>query len=363
MRARTLVAVAALFARPAFAQEGNERAARLAAANGDAKAALAYVQRQAATIRDPALRRAVQEILADPVPTFLATYPDVPSREAARQALVSTGLLPPETTVDALFPPVADKGPARPTFLAAPGGTPDLHHAYPGGLPVHTAFNLRAALALEENYRHSYKIALRRDFVLAAPILHDAFKAWVLQWKADGSLTHQAKVAGTASHHPMIAAEALHRGLPPEFVIALASAHDPPGGASEPIVVGYLRAAAIVAKVDPVEIGLLVRKGNGFALPSMPGFEATINHLSDHDYVLTDPASRLVADALVRIGRATPGGESFDDARLRWMRLRIQSRIPGMRLYHWLREGGDEGLRKELARAKVPLVDPSDASP
>jgi len=94
----------------------------------------------------------------------------------------------------------------RSSQSGAPGGTPGSHHAYPGGLAQHTAFNTRAALDLEQNYIARYGLKPWRDYnpvhVVAAPILHDIMKLWVFQWTADGSQIPQGKIGAptTRSH-------------------------------------------------------------------------------------------------------------------------------------------------------------------
>lgn len=335
----------------------NARAEKLAAGNATGKASYAFVVKSAKRIRDPKIRAAVLDILANPAPTFLTRHPDTPSRDAVRARLVEQGLLAIDVTVADLFPPVADPKKAPLSFQAASGGTPDHHHDYPGGLAEHTAFNLQAALDLERNYKTRYGVTLDSDVVIAAPILHDAYKAWTLQYTKDGSLLTQAVVGGTASHHPFGVAESIHRGLPAELVVAQAAAHDPPGILPDRVIT-YLRAASVLAGVDPVEKGYLARGADGaWSLAKLPSFEATINHLSDHDYVGTDPAGKEVAACLERLIRAEG---DVDTATLRWARARIKTRVPHMRLYAELRAGGDAAVKALLAAKKVPLLDPAD---
>ena len=338
----------------------NARAEKMAAQNPTAKSSYAFIVQTAKKIRDPKTRAAVLDILANPAPTFLSKYPDAPSREAVRARLVSEGLLAVSVTVTELFPPVEDPTKAPLSFQAASGGTPDHHHDYPGGLSEHTAFNLQAALDLAKNYKIRYGVTLDSDVVIAAPILHDAYKAWTLQYTKDGSLLTQAVVASTASHHPFGVAESIHRGLSAELVVAQAAAHDPPGILPQRVI-GYLRAASVLAGVDPVERGYLSRGADGsWTLAKLPSFEATINHLSDHDYVGTDPAGKEVAACLERLIRAEPGAAELDPATLRWARARIKSQVPHMRIYAELRAGGDAAVKALLAARRIPLLDPAD---
>jgi len=328
----------------AVAQEGNARAEAIAQASPGGKAALAFIESQIAQLRDPALRSAVKAMVANPAPTFMARWPDAAARARAHAALVKEGLLDPARVApDALFPPLADPAKAPQSFLAAPGGVTGGHHSYPGGLAEHTAFNLQSALDLEANYRKRYGLTdLDHDLVIAAPILHDLMKAWCLQWKADGAELEQATIAGTASHHIFILAEAIHRGLSAELVVAVAAAHDPPHLAEEKVV-GFLRAAAILAGADPQQRRLVAGK----ALARGPSIEAEINHLADHDYVLSEPIERVVLDALGEV----VGAPGMPAAERRWKVLEAQARVPALAIYAALRARGAPAVRA-LVRPK-----------
>lgn len=352
----------ASFPSAASAQAGNARAEALAKRSEKGRAAAGFVKAHARKIRDARLEKAVLSILDNPVPTFMERYAAPERRQEVRDALEAAGLLEASITTDALFPRMAkDPAKAPQSFLAAPGHGDDGHHAWPGGLAEHTAFNLQAALDLEDNYRKRFGVRLDHDLVIAAPILHDAFKPWTLQWNADGTLTKEIAIAGTGAHHVFAIAEALHRKLPAGFVVALASAHAPPTGGDAAKVVDWLRAAATLAGQDPIESRVLVPAGEAFVPARLPSIEAAVNYLADHDYVITIAAADAVAEALLRLARAEAGERTLEDAQLRWMRHRINSRVNGMLLYQWLREGGDARVKQELAARKIPLLDASDA--
>ena len=360
---RALLFLLLAFPLCARAQEGNAKAIELAKANLNAKMSFEFLVATAKTIGDPQLRSVTLAMLENPAPTFFARYPDAASREDARKSLIAAGLIDAAVTVEQLFPPIADPAKAPLPFWAAAGSITRGHHDNPGGLAEHTAFNLQVALALEKNYRTRYDIrSLHRDALIAAPILHDVMKPWILQWKKDGSLLSQPVIGGTSSHHPYGVAEAIHRGLPADFVVTLAAAHNPPG--TEPkMVVAFLRAAAILAGVDPVEKGLLAKNGDSWELARLPSIEGTIHHLSDQEWVIGDPSSTSVEEALERLARADAAGKSLSAAHVRWMANRVKSRVPPQRLYQALRTGGDAALKAALDKAKVPLIDPGDAPP
>lgn len=340
----------------------NARAERMAKSNATGVSSLAFIRQHAKKIKNAKLRAYVESVLTNPAPTFMSRYPDAASREAIRAKLVEEGLLAVTVTTAELFPPLDSPKMAPMSFLAAPGGTPDHHHDYPGGLAEHTAFNLQGALDLEKNYKKTYGVMLDPDLVIAPPILHDAWKAWVFQWTKEGSQFPQAALAGTGCHHPFGVAESIHRGMSAELVVAHASAHDPPG-IGEAKVVAYVRAASILAGVDPVEKGYLKRGADGaWSLARLPGYEATVNHLSDHDYVFTDPASKETAACLERLIReeAAARGKSVEMPTIRWARARIKTQVPQPRLYVELRAGGDAAVKTLLASKKIPLLVDAD---
>jgi hypothetical protein len=338
------VAVAALL--PA------QRAEHLAQGSAVVREQWGALLKAAQGISDAKLRTAVVEVLKSPNPTFLPL--DVQDQEERLKGLVDAGLVDASVKVDAAFPSLA----TRQSFVASPGSTLDGHHAHPGGLVEHTYFNLLAAQGLSRAYEASAGVKVKDDVVTAAVLLHDAMKPYVLQWQADGTMLVQPSIAGTASHHIYAIAEAMHRGLSNEVVVALAAAHDPPGTA-EARVVGFLRAGALLAGVDPVARGLLVLGPDGKPKLAAPtSFEAAISHLADHDYVLSEPAAHLVAATLDRLIRAATRAPTTDVA-VRWARYRIEAQVPAVKLYEALLAGGDAAVQRELVQAKVPLMAPS----
>lgn len=357
-----LFSVIALFAAQAHAQAGNARAEAIARASPVTKKAYGLLVRTSGSIRSLPLHKVALDVLANPAPTFMVNLATPEARKKVRDALIAQGLLDPAVTVETLFPPLADPHVAPQSFRGPPANGLHGHHSYPGGLAQHTAFNLTAALDLERGYEQLYRLptgTLDRDLLIAAVVLHDAMKSWTLQWNADGTVRQQFQIAGTAAHHPFIVAEALHRGLPPAFVVVLASAHDDPLGDTQQKVVGYLRAGAILAGVDPVAYGLLVQDGKGFALAHPPPIEAVIHHLSDHDWVLTEPAAHLTDAALDRLAQAA-AGQPLPEAQLNWMRHRIQAQLPGVALYALWSKGGDAAVAKAVAAKKLKWVDAAD---
>ena len=113
--------------------------------------------------------------------------------------------------------------------------------------------------------------------IVGAPVWHDWAKSIVFQWNADGTEFQELNFGGngvtdsygaagnskTGGHHIMSVAEAMVRGFSPAFVITQACAHSAPTSGNEYKVVNWVRAAAILAQIDPVQAGYLVLDGQG----------------------------------------------------------------------------------------------------
>ena len=161
------------------------------------------------------------------------------------------------------------------------------------------------------------------DIAAGTPIWHDWAKTIVFQWNADGSEYAEMNFGGngktdawgapgttkTGAHHLIGVAEGMARGMPPAFLIAHASAHGAPNAGNEFSVVNWLRTAGILAGIDPVERGYLVKDATGRLrlapvrslgsvniLASLPNqsnllYEYVLQNLSDADYTYTGPAA------------------------------------------------------------------------
>ncbi len=252
-----------------------------------------------------------------------------------------------------VFPPVINDGSACPTlpmtFKATPGSNFGGHHSYPGGLAVHESFNDQSSINFADTYRGEYGIVgpqnlpiatgisrfadvnINQDVVLAAPIWHDWGKMMVFQWNADGTEFTELNFGGsgvndnfgapgdsrTGGHHIIGIAETMARGLPPLLVITQASAHSAPTLGNEFKVVNWLRAAAILAQIDPVAKGYLVMDNGRLRLPPLAQLgsgtdlpaagqgnvlvEYQIHNLSDADFVNSIPAVTTVQVLLAQV--------------------------------------------------------------
>ncbi len=198
---------------------------------------------------------------------------------------------------------------------------------------LHQAFNEISALNFVNGYRRVYgssgadglpivgptergnengsDIFISQDIMIAAPIWHDWAKALVFQWNSDGTEFQELNFGGggttkTGAHHILGIAEAIKRGLSPDFVIALAYAHS----TIEERVVSWIRTAAVIAGVDPIASGYLRRDNENrlhtaavrqLDVHSNTLVEFVLHNLSDSDFTFTGPAVGDVQKMLAAI--------------------------------------------------------------
>src|SRR5450631_624239 len=401
---------------------GNAAAIALADRSPLVKSALARIEGQISTISDAGLRAATHDTLFNRATcvTHRARLTET-DKNAILAELQQQGLF---NTTDAdafaggamtgIFPPLRDEGTACPhlpqAFASAPGSGFNGHHSYPGGLPVHESFNLSSAISFRENYRlnvgitgedglprvaslpgshdaaeHS-DLAISYDWIIAAPLWHDWAKPIVFQWNADGSEFAEFNFGGndstdaygtsgdsrTGGHHIIGIAESMARGLPASFVIIQASAHSAPTLGHEYMVVNWLRAAAIMARVDPVALGYLVKDSAGhlrlpptrttdsvdFLAANQANLlaETTIHNLSDADYIFAGPA---VSAALTILAKLAPdyGYDPAEPAKYNnAFRNPVLSFLSAERVLIRYNNGGLTGVRRDLDALKKAKV-------
>ncbi len=335
---------------------GNAAAISLAQKSPLVQSAQKFLVQQTGKIQTSSLKEATLDAINNPKTcvTHRAGITDS-QKQVILQNLVQAGLVNtaddttfPGGLIAGVFPPLLEDGSACPqlpqTFFSAPGSGNNSHHSYPGGLAVHESFNDLSDLSFVTNYRRIYgqsgqdglpvikpykntsqdsaDIYINNDIIIGAPIWHDWAKPIVFQWNSDGSEFQELNFAGngktdnygatgdstTGGHHIISLAEAMKRGLSPDFVLTQASAHSAPTLGNEYKVVNWLRAAAILAQIDPVEQGyLFVDNQNHLRLPplrQLGSFDLTaatpsqtnllaeysVHNLSDADFVLSIPA-------------------------------------------------------------------------
>ena len=400
---------------------GNAAAAEVASASPLISSARKLLSSRIAKINDRALAATVSDLLESPSACVRhRANQTVASKQAAVAALNAAGLY---TLADAagfpggvfagVFPPVVGAGSACPRlpqpFHAAPGGGAGGHHSYPGGLVLHETINEFVYAGTASTYRRVYghtgpgglpvvlpedrdadekaDMAIDEDIVVAAPLLHDWAKTLVFQWNADGTEFAEFNFGGngatdnygapgdsrTGAHHIIGVAESMARGLAPKLVIAQACAHGSPIGA-EYRVVNWLRAAAILAGVDPVAKGYLhPDKAGRLRLPVLnrladfdlnaPGppevsapVEYQLHNLSDGDFVQSMSAM-VVAQKLLSKLAPEYGYDPADAARYNTKyRNRALAYLSAERLYMLYSNGGLEAVRAQLAKLRAQKI-------
>ncbi|TWH48087.1 twin-arginine translocation signal domain-containing protein [Sporomusa sp. KB1] len=270
-----------------------------------------FILQSAKTIKDTKLRTVVIDILTNPAPNVAQRYISLSEREALRVKLIANGLLKNTVTTDEVLPPIPANGRKPQNFDSTPGSGYMSHHSYPGGLPVHTALNVRSSLGLYQGYLDSNTIQLDRDVILAGQLLHDLHKPWVFQWKEDGSSLPEYQMAGTGAHHILGIAESIYRDLPAKVIVAQASAHDNAGTPDdEAKLVNYIKAAAIIAGKDPIAQGLLADNGDTLKLPRP--IEPFVVYLGDHDWIVSVPAAKWTIPLIENIAKTDYGISGSD---------------------------------------------------
>jgi len=330
---------------------GNEVAERIAAGSQLVQSAKRTLISNAHDIQDDHLRAITLDAIGNPSTCVAHRIGvDDAKKNQLLQALVDASLINPADAAGitggmkaGVFPPILDEGTSCPhlplSFNAAPGSAFHGHHSYPGGLPIHEANNDQSDINFAGLYRGSYgstgigglpvnkgeqpysSIRINQDVILAAPMWHDWAKTMVFQWNADGTEFTELNFGGngttdawgaagdsrTGGHHILSIAEAMKRGLSPILVITQASAHSAPTSGNEYKVVNWLRAAAIIAQIDPVDSGYLALDSNNtLRLPALRQLdngvdlnasgqtnllvEYALHNLSDADFNLSGPS-------------------------------------------------------------------------
>lgn len=264
------------------------------------------------TISDSGLKSSVLSMIRDPRPTFMANFTSSAAITRVYNRLVDMKLADPaKISADTLLPALPSH---NQPFLTAPGSGYMSHHPYPGGLCTHVCSNLHITQGICRTYKDVFGYDVDYDTAIAGEALHDIEKPFVFQWQKDGSSLKEYTLAGQGAHHVISIAESMYRGIPAEVVVAQACAHGAPTGAKdEADVVGWIKAASLLAGKDPVRYGVLRKDGEG--LPAPHKQEGYIVHLGDHDWVLTSPASQKSIAILKDIAKSLYGIDAASDAK------------------------------------------------
>ena len=399
---------------------GNAAALLVAQRSPLVQSSLRFLVSQAERIGDRNLRNNSLDFLTNAQTCALHRrgLADAAAQDAVVQQLVAAGLV---NTVDAsafpggartgVFPPLAKATgdcPQLPqSIVSAPGSSYGSHHSYPGGLPVHESNNDLSDVHLARQYQsiygstnrngaavvdadddlhhgsgHDGDLPIDEDVILAAPIWHDWAKTIVFQWNADGTEFAEFNFGGngvsdawgapgdsrTGGHHILSIAESMTRGFSPLMVIAQASAHSAPTSGNEYKVVNWLRAAAIVARIDPVAAGYLTTDAGGrLRLPPLGKLgqvdlvangqtnvrvEYTLHNLSDADFTFSGPAVASVNTILTTLAPEfgyDPADTTTYNTRFRNPAL---AQLSGERVLILFGGNGLDAVRRELRRLR-----------
>ena len=192
-------------------------------------------------------------------------------------------------------------------------------------------------------------LTIEEDLLIAAPIWHDWAKTIVFQWKPDGTETGRVNHRRDCAHHILSLAETMKRGLPPDLIVVQASAHAAPVLGNESKVVNWIRAAAMIAQVDPVAQGYLSpkRSGNAHSEVSHRGLDP---NLSDADFVVSIPAVTTVDTILKQLAHEF-GFDPADPGRYNnRFRNRVLSQLTAERILIIYTNAGVDGIRAEIKR-------------
>ena len=253
-------------------------------------------------------------------------------------------------------------------------------HSGDKGLPTVPAENQGHFAAPEGN--GGSDIFIDEDLIIGAPLWHDWAKPIVFQWNANGSefaelnfggfgATDNNGLAGdsrTGGHHIITIAEEMSRGLSPAFVITQASAHSAPTNGNEYKVVNWLRAGAIIARIDPVAEGyLMVDKLGHFRLPALRQLgnnvdlanqgqtnvlaEYNLHNLSDADFTYSGPAV-IAVNTILQTLAPDFGFNPADPGYLRSFRNPVFSFLTAERLMIIYSEKGSDGVRAEVQKVR-----------
>ena len=310
------------------------------------------IKAETSALKDKTIRSFVFNALNNPKPMLLERL-DGNARNAIWQELTAKGYT--KESVENFLPP-APKSDKDVLFYAAPGSGYQSHHGYPGGLATHVATNALITRSIVKTYQDVYGYSVNGDIAMAAQLLHDLHKPYVFQWQQDGSSRTEQPLAKTGEHHTLSIAESIVRKAPAALIVAQACAHTHPGSPDdEAQVVGWIKAASIIAGVDPVKYGLLATGGNTLPMPHQQ--EGFICHLGDHDFVLSVPAVKTTLPVIKEIASRDYGisDNDLNGKPFNALRNTVYASFSAMRIHEVMGEKGKEGVRQLMHSAVQPV--------
>lgn len=319
----------------------------------------------AASLEDQGYRKLMTECLARPRVTFLEMYPRAEDRRKLFKEMVRLGFFNKEDDPDHVWP----AGHMTPqTYLTAASSHNDFYNAHPGGLAVTVAYNVRMADAYTENYRQMFGLPINRDLPAAALCVHEYPKVWLYQWLDDGSWLEEPRTVYDDTWHAhciYVTAELMYRRFDSRIVMAMAAAHqlsllDARMDGRKVVcnwmglerVAHFIKAAAVMAQVDPVDYGLLERKKDGVVLAPVPA-EQWVTHLADMNWPYAMGAAHLYTWPMLRqIAKEDYGlsKKDLDGRPFNQLKNYVWSQIGQIGLYEILVREGFDSARHTIKR-------------
>jgi hypothetical protein len=315
--------------------------------------------RTAASLEDEGYRQLMTECIVRPKVTFLEMYPTDADRRRLFNEMVKHQFFNPSDSPDHVWPP----GHMSPqTYLTAPSSHNDFYNAHPGGLALTVAYNIRMADAYTQNYRQVHGVPINRDVSVAGLLVHEYPKVWLYQWQQDGSWLEEPRTVYDDTWHAhciYVTAELMHRRFDSRIVMAMAAAHQlsyleasmdghrvVTNWRGLERVAHFIKAAAVLAQVDPVDYGLLERKGTEMVLAPQPA-EQWVTHLADMNWPYAMGAAQLYTEPMLRQFAEDELGLKASDLRSKafnQLKNYVWSQLSQITLYEILvREGFDAG--------------------
>jgi hypothetical protein len=342
--------------------------AAMATASRLVSAAYNELLQVAASLEDASYRRLMTECVATPKVTFLEMYPTEGDRRRLFAEMVKLGFFNKDDSPEHVWP----SGHLNPqTYLTAPSSHNEFYNAHPGGLAVTVAYNIRMAEAYTNNYRQMFGLPINRDLPSAALCVHEYPKVWLYQWQPDGSWLEEPRTVYDDTWHAhciYVTAELMHRRHDARIVMAMAAAHQL--SALEASMDGhrvvckwcgldrvahFIEAAAVMAQVDPVDYGLLERKGRDTVLAPQPA-EQWVTHLADMNWPYTMGAAHLYTYPLLQeLARTDYGLTERERVGRPFNQLKnyVWSQLGQIALYEILVREGFDAARKTITRLVV----------
>jgi hypothetical protein len=319
----------------------------------------------AASLEDPEYRRLMTECVARPKITFLEMYPGDQDRRRLFDEMVKLGFFNKEDSPDHVWP----RGHMNPqTYLTAASSHNHFYNAHPGGLAVTVAYNIRMSEAYTANYRQMMGVPINRDLPSAALCVHEYPKVWLYQWLEDGSWLEEPRTVYDDTWHAhciYVTAELMHRRFDARIVMAMAAAHqlsalDARMEGHDVIcnwigldrVAHFIKAAAVMAQVDPVEYGLLSKKNGKVVLEPVPA-EQWVTHLADMNWPYTMGAAHLYTYPMLRefaSERYGMKGKALSGRPFNQFKNYVWSQLGQIPLYEILVREGREAALKTVQR-------------